>query len=52
MDFNGLNRCFFPLNHHPQKYRLNLAQWRNTGGLKQKHKKNSLLAMPVLRTCR
>ena len=39
MDFNGLNRCFFPLNHHPQKYRLNLAQWRNTGGLKQKHKK-------------
>ena len=51
MDFNGLNRCFFPLTHHPQKYRLNLAQWRNTGGLKQKHKKNSLLAMPVLRTC-
>ena len=39
MDFNGLNQCFFPLNHHPQKYRLNLAQWRNTGGLKQKHKK-------------
>ena len=39
MDFNGLNRCFFPLNHHPQKYRLNLAQWRNTGGQKQKHKK-------------
>ena len=39
MDFNGLNRYFFPLNHHPQKYRLNLAQWRNTGGLKQKHKK-------------
>ena len=36
MDFNGLNRCFFPLNHHPQKYRLNLAQWRNTGGLKHK----------------
>ena len=36
MDFNGLNRCFFPLNHHPQKYRLNLAQWINTGGLKQK----------------
>ena len=39
MDFNGLNRCFFPLHHHPQKYRLNLAQWRNTGGLTQKHKK-------------
>ena len=39
MDFNGLNRYFFPLNYHPQKYRLNLAQWRNTGGLKQKHKK-------------
>ncbi len=43
MDFNGLNRCFFPLNHHPQKYRLNLAQWRNTGGLKQKHKKQACL---------
>ena len=28
------------------------VQWKNTGGLKQKHKKNSLLAMPVLRTCR
>ena len=23
MDFNGLNRCFFPVNPYPQKYRLN-----------------------------
>ncbi len=23
MDFNGLNRCFFPENYYPQKYRLN-----------------------------
>ncbi|MCI6562831.1 MAG: hypothetical protein MSA44_04975, partial [Bacteroidales bacterium] len=29
-----------------------MVQWKNTGELKQKHKKNSLLAMPVLRTCR
>ena len=28
------------------------VQWIITGGLKQKHKKNSLLAMPVLRTYR
>ena len=23
MDFNGLNRCFFPENYYPQTYRLN-----------------------------
>ena len=28
------------------------AQWRNTGGTETKNIKNSLLAMPVLRTCR
>ena len=34
------------------RYDAMSLQWINTGGLKQKHKKNSLLAMPVLRTCR
>ena len=23
MDFNGLNRCFFPANYKQKKYRLN-----------------------------
>ena len=30
MDFNGLNRCFFPVNHHPQKYRLNFYNFFNS----------------------
>ena len=28
------------------------VQWKNTGGTETKNIKNSLLAMPVLRTCR
>ena len=44
MDFNGLNRYFFPLNHHPQKYRLNLAQWINTGGTETKNIKKQPFA--------